>query len=135
MPHDVISEEAALQFLQQFDMLAGKKDFSLIAMMIHEHAFFRFNDGDFMGRAAVKAAFETTWQGSANVQNERFYLTDVVVLARDRASVAVTYTYNWEGEQAGQAMRIQGRGTRVLVAEQGPLQIVHEHLSRFPKVA
>jgi hypothetical protein len=35
----------------------------------------------------------------------------------------------------GQAFRIQGRGTRVMVVCDGRLQIIHEHLSRFPKPA
>jgi hypothetical protein len=33
----------------------------------------------------------------------------------------------------GQSFRIQGRGTRVLVTVNGRVQIIHEHLSRFPK--
>lgn len=69
------------------------------------------------------------------MKKERFYLTDIVVLSCDQASAAVTYTYNWEGAQEGKAFRIQGRGTRVVVQADGRLQIIHEHLSRFPKTA
>jgi len=101
--------------------------------MIHERAFFRFNDGDFKGRAAVREAFEKTWRGSAGLKKERFYLSDIVVLSTDQASATATYTYNWEGTMDGRPFRVQGRGTRVLVREQGRLQIIHEHLSRFPK--
>lgn len=32
--------------------------------MIHEHAVFRFNDGDFIGRVAIQAVFEKTWKGA-----------------------------------------------------------------------
>ena len=134
MAEDAISESSVVQFLHQFDELADKKNFSLISDMIHEHAFFRFNDGDFVGRQAVKGAFERTWQSGSNVQNQRFFLTDIVVLSTDVASATVTYTYNWEGVREGRQIRIQGRGTRVLVRQQGRLQIIHEHLSRFPKV-
>lgn len=133
MPQDVISEDSVVQFLKQFEEIAEKKDFSMIHDMIHERAFFRFNDGDFVGRQAVKRAFEKTWQGGSKVQNERFYLSDIVVLSTDHASASATYTYNWEGVNEGRQFRIQGRGTRVLVREQGRLQIIHEHLSRFPK--
>jgi hypothetical protein len=42
----------------EFEALAEKEDFSLIEGMIDEAAFFRFNDGDFIGRAAIRAAFE-----------------------------------------------------------------------------
>ena len=129
----IISRESVVEFLNQFEALAEKEDFSLIRDMVHEHAFFRFNDGDFVGRPAVQAAFEKTWRGSAGVRKERFYLSDIVVLSVDSASATATYTYHWEGAQDGRSFRIQGRGTRVLVKEQGRLQIVHEHLSRFPK--
>ena len=71
--------------------------------------------------------------GSANVRKERFYLTDIQVLSVDAKSATATYTYNWEGAMDGKSFRIQGRGTRVLVVENGRLMIIHEHLSRFPK--
>ena len=134
MTQDPIPERSVVQFLHQFDQLADKKDFSLISDMIHERAFFRFNDGDHIGRQAIRDAFEQTWQRGSNVQNERFFLTDIVVLSTDVASATVTYTYNWEGTRDGQQIRVQGRGTRVLVGQQERLQIIHEHLSRFPTI-
>jgi ketosteroid isomerase-like protein len=127
--------DAVLRFLHRFEELAAKEDFDLVQDMVHDDAFFRFNDGDFVGKTAVRAAFEKTWQGSDGVQKERFYLSDIVVLHVDAASAAATYTYNWEGRMNGQAFRIQGRGTRVMVVCDGRLQIIHEHLSRFPKPA
>ena len=133
MSQDVISKEEVVQFLDRFEALAEQEDFRKIEEMIHERAYFRFNDGDFIGRQAVRAAFEKTWQGSPGIKKERFYLTDVTVLSTDRASAAVTYTYNWEGVMQNKPFRIQGRGTRVLVREDARLQIIHEHLSRFPK--
>ena len=57
---DTISEESVVQFLTEFEKIAERKDFSLISEMIHERAFFRFNDGDFVGRQAVQGAFEKT---------------------------------------------------------------------------
>ena len=101
--------------------------------MVHANAVFRFNDGDFIGRQAIQAVFEKTWKGSAGVKKERFYLTDIEVLSVDTASATATYTYNWEGSMEGRSFRVQGRGTRVLVVEEGRLQIMHEHLSRYPK--
>ena len=38
-----------------------------------------------------------------------------------------------EGTTDGKAFQIRGRGTRVLVDEQGRAQIIHEHLGRFPE--
>lgn len=133
MKQDVISKESVVQFLNRFEEIAEKEDFNLIKDMIHEQAFFRFNDGDFVGRQAVQGVFEKTWKGDPKTKKERFYLSDIVILSTDQATATATYTYNWEGTHDGRQFRIQGRGTRVLVKEQGRLQIIHEHLSRLPK--
>lgn len=129
----LLTEESVNHFLIEFESIAEKENFDLIQDMIHDNAYFRFNDGDFVGKQAVRAAFEKTWKGSSNVQKERFYLTDVQVLTVDETTATATYTYNWEGNMDGRSYRIQGRGTRVLVVQNGRLQIIHEHLSRFPK--
>ena len=135
MTTEAITAAAVIDFLNRFELLAEQEDFDLIEGMVHEQAFFRFNDGDFIGRPAVRAAFENTWRSGGEVKKERFYLTDIVVLSADHASASATYTYNWEGAQGEQRFRIQGRGTRVMVKESGRWQIIHEHLSRFPKPA
>jgi ketosteroid isomerase-like protein len=128
-----ITSESVVQFLTHFEEVGMKEDFNLLRDMIDERAYFRFNDGDFVGRSAIQAAFERTWRGDPTVKKARFYLSDIVVLTTDQGSATATYTYNWEGSQSGREFKIQGRGTRVLLHENGKFRIVHEHLSRFPR--
>lgn len=127
-----ITAESVVQFLHHFEAVAMKEDFRLLEDMIDERAYFRFNDGDFVGRTAIRAAFEKTWRGDPTVKKARFYLSEIVVLTLDATSASATYTYNWEGAQGGREFKIQGRGTRVLARAGGRFRIVHEHLSRFP---
>jgi len=127
-----IDAVAVTAFLHHFEELAMQEDFDLIADLIDEQAFFRFNDGDFVGRAAIRAAFEKTWRGDPSVRKARFYLTDIVVLTVDRKTATATYTYVWEGAQGEHSFVVRGRGTRVLAHDGGHFRIVHEHLSRFP---
>ncbi|MFM8696831.1 MAG: YybH family protein [Betaproteobacteria bacterium] len=127
-----VTAESVVQFLHHFEEVAMKEDFRLLEDMIDERAYFRFNDGDFLGRKAIQAVFEKTWRGDPTVKKACFYLSEIVVLTTDRASASATYTYNWEGAQGGREFKIQGRGTRVLAHEGGRFRIVHEHLSRFP---
>ena len=127
-----MTPDSIVQFLNRFEEIAAQENFDLVQDMVHEQAFFRFNDGDFVGKAAVRGAFEKTWKGSAGVKKDRFFLSDIRVLSVDENSATATYTYHWEGSLDGKPFRIQGRGTRVLVVEGGRLQIIHEHLSRFP---
>jgi ketosteroid isomerase-like protein len=127
-----VTTESVVRFLNHFEEIAMKEDFSLLESMIDERAYFRFNDGDYVGRAAVQAVFEKTWRGDPTVKKARFYLTDIVVLTVDVTSATATYTYHWEGAQGRRTFKIQGRGTRVLAHDEGGFRIVHEHLSRFP---
>jgi len=128
-----IAAQSVVQFLNRFEEIAEKEDFNLISDMIDERAYFRFNDGDFVGRQAIRAVFEKTWRGDPTIKKTRFYLSDIVVLTTDHSTATATYTYNWEGSQAGREFKIRGRGTRVLLNENGQFRIIHEHLSRFPR--
>ena len=127
-----ISADAVLSFLDGFEALAAREDFALIRDLIDEQAFFRFNDGDFVGRDAVQAAFEKTWRGDPSVKKASFHLSDIKVLTTDERTATVTYTWQWEGSQGAQTFAIRGRGTRVLIADGDSFRIVHEHLSRWP---
>ena len=109
MTEVVLTRNSVAQFLNRFEEIAEKENFDLIQDMIHDNAFFRFNDGDFVGKQAVRSVFEKTWKGSTNVKKERFYLTDIEVLTVDASSASATYTYNWEGTMDGRPFRIQGR--------------------------
>ena len=82
----------------------------------------------------MRGAFENTWKGSASIRKERLCLTDIQVLTIDATSATATCTYHWEGNMAGEFFRVHGRGTQVLVIANGRLQIIHEHLSRYPSL-
>ena len=125
-----ITAEAVVAHVQEVELLAEREDFASIREMIDEHAYFRFNDGDFVGRPAIQAAFERTWRGDPTVERARFYLTDITVLTVDQRTGTATYTYNGEGTQGDRAFTVRGCGTRVLVRDGDACRIVHEHLSR-----
>ena len=127
-----VTADSVIRFLNHFEEVAMKEDFRLLQDVIDEQAYFRFNDGDYIGRRSIQAVFEKTWKGDPSVKKARFYLSEIVVLTTDRASATATYTYNWEGAQGTREFKIQGRGTRVLKYEGGSFRIIHEHLSRIP---
>lgn len=130
---NAITVQQVAEFLHEFERLAEKEDFDLVRDLIDEHAFFRYNDGDFEGRAAIQAAFEKSWRGDPTVKKARFYLSDIKVLTTDQNTATATYTFHWEGSQGDQTFAIQGRGTRVIARDHRGFRIVHEHLSRFPR--
>ena len=104
-----VTADSVIRFLNHFEEVAMKEDFRLLQDMIDEQAYFRFNDGDYIGRSSIQAVFEKTWKGDPSVKKARFYLSEIVVLTTDRASATATYTYNWEGAQGTREFKIQGR--------------------------
>lgn len=66
-----VTEESVVRFLNHFEAVALKQDFSLLEDMVDERALFRFNDGDFSGRRAIQAVFEKTWRGDPSVKKAR----------------------------------------------------------------
>jgi len=130
----VITPEEVVQFMNDFELLGEKKNFDLWTSMIHEKASYRLNDGDFFGLPEIRKIVEQTWVTYRTAENARFYLSDMRVIHVDRSSASVTFTYNWEWIKDGRPNRAQGRGTRVVVRDQGRLKIIHMHLSPFPSV-
>ena len=57
------------QFLRRYEQAANSGDFDQVAPLITEDATFWFTNGSFVGRAAIRAAFEDTW---AIIQDETY---------------------------------------------------------------
>jgi len=128
-----LTREQVIQFMNSFEEVAARKNFTDLSALIHRRASYRVNDGDYLGQDNIRSLMEDTWRSARRMDADRFYLTDLAVLTVDDRSATVTYTYNWEWSLAGRTYRAQGRGTRVLVMEDGRLQVAHTHLSSFPK--
>jgi ketosteroid isomerase-like protein len=129
MPRDLpITETRVVEFLKRFEDASAAKLFANVVGMIHPHALFRFNDGDYRGLEAIQRAFESTW--NHDVKDERYYLSDVEVLSVDTSSAAAAFHFNWSGVGPQGPFQIVGRGTSLLVLHDGKLKVMLEHLSR-----
>ena len=133
MAEKTLTKDDVVEFLTRFDELAGKERFVLIEDMIHDQAFFRLHDGDYVGKAAIRGVLEKSWQGGSGLKRERFFLSEIQVLTLEDRSATVTFTYNWEGSMGTHAFSLQGRGTRVVIVVNDQMQMIHEHLSHFPQ--
>ncbi len=123
-----VTEAEVVDFLKAFETASGTRSFANVKDMIHPNALFRFNDGDYRGFEAVRAAFERTW--AYDVEDERYTLSNIEVMNVDTHSATATFTFTWSGHGPDGPFNIVGRGTTLLVHHQGRLKILVEHLSR-----
>jgi hypothetical protein len=123
-----ITETRVVEFLKRFEEASATELFANVAGMIHPNALFRFNDGDYHGLEAIQRAFESTW--IQDVKDERYYLSDIEVVSVDTNSAVATFHYTWSGVGLHGPFQILGRGTSLLVLQDGRLKVMLEHLSR-----
>lgn len=125
---DSITERQVLDFLGRFETAQNSEDFDRVAPLLHPDALFRFNDGDYRGLKAARGAFESTWEHE--VEDEKYYLSDIEVLHTDSGSATAAFRFNWSGVAANGPFEVVGRGTGVIVRHEGELKLLLEHLSR-----
>ena len=117
---------SARHVLEAYTDRINRQDFDLLVDLIAPDATFWFTSGTHHGLAAIRAAFEATWQLMG--PDEHYWLTDKAWIAEGDAAAACTYTFNWSaGGKSG-----SGRGTTVLARTGAGWRIVHEHLSGMP---
>ncbi|SHF16442.1 Ketosteroid isomerase homolog [Kaistia soli DSM 19436] len=104
--------------------------FDDVAPLIAEDAIFWFNDGSFEGIAAIRSAFEETWQ---RFPLESYWLDTVAWVARDDRAAACTYHFHWTATVDGRPVSGGGRGTTVMRRDRDGWLIAHEHLSAHPQ--
>ncbi len=124
----MITEAETFAYLKQYEAASNSRDFAQVAELIHPDATYRFTDGDFRGIEAIRGAFEKTW--AYDVQDERYWLTDVRLVYADETSALLTYDFHWSGIGPEGPFEADGRGTQLIVRNGDALQTLYEHLSR-----
>lgn len=104
----------------------NRHDFDQLTELIAPDASFWFSDGTHTGIAAIRAAFEATWQVMG--PDELYWLDENQWIAEGEDVAVCTYRFNWRIANASGS----GRGTTVLRRVDDRWWIVHEHLSRWP---
>jgi ketosteroid isomerase-like protein len=103
--------------------------FDEVAPLIAADAVFWFNDGSYVGLAAIRNAFEKTWK---NLPQETYWLENLQWLALGDAAASCVYHFNWSAVRHDKIISGGGRGTTVLKKDALTWKITHEHLSGFP---
>jgi ketosteroid isomerase-like protein len=113
-------------FMAAYQQAASSHDLDRVMRMIAADATYWFTDGSYRGLAEIRAAIEQTF---AVIQDEVYEISDLqwAVLAAEHA--VCHYRFWWRGIVDGQIRSGQGRGTNVLVLQDGMWKIKHEHLS------
>jgi ketosteroid isomerase-like protein len=89
-------------------------------------AVFWLSEGSYVGKPAVRQAFEDT---RSRLNSERYTLSGVEWVVATYWTSACTYDFRSESTVNGKRTVHEGRGTNVLKRIGGSWRIVHQHLS------
>lgn len=121
-----ISKKNIKDYFSNYEKGSNSHSFDNLTEMIHKDAIYRFSDGDFIGIESIKKAFINTWK---KLNNDTYKIKDLKVIYNSNDSVGVYYNFKWTTEIDGIKKSGGGRGTSIVIYENGRLQCVYEHLS------
>ena len=117
---------APAAFVRTYEQATNSHDIAKLAPLIAPEAVYWFSDGSHRGRDAILAAIAETF---ATIRNEIYQIADLEWIAATGSHAVCRYRFSWTGTINGQPRSGSGRGTNVLVNNDGIWQMLHEHLS------
>ncbi|MCP5095074.1 MAG: nuclear transport factor 2 family protein [Chloroflexi bacterium] len=113
------------QFLKNYESALETQDWQAVSPLIHDDACVTFSSGTFKGKADIQQIFEKTF---ALIKDEEYAIKNVYWISKTEAYAVCLYTFHWSGLINGEPASGSGRGTSVLVNENGQWLLLTEHL-------
>ena len=118
-------------FVKAYDAALHTKNWAVVSPLVHEDACVTFSDGrTLVGKAAVRAAYERNF---AAIKDDTFAVSDVHWVSKAENHAVYTFAFAWTGVVDGKQAGGKGRGTAVIVMNEGGWQLLAEHLGPAPK--
>ena len=113
-------------FIQQYQAALAAQSWQQVAPLIHRNATVTFSTGAVhTGIAAIQQAYERNF---TLIKNEQYIVSDIHWLAEGPAMAVYTFGFEWKGIINGEPAGGKGRGTAVLINNNGQWQLLAEHL-------
>ncbi|MET7489351.1 nuclear transport factor 2 family protein [Streptomyces sp. NPDC005538] len=123
MPEPAASPTA---FIRTYEQATNSHDITQLAPLIAPDAVYWFTDGSHRGRDAVLTAIGGTF---ATIRDEVYRIDELEWITADSNYAVCRHRFTWTGTVDGQPRSGGGRGTNVLVNNEGAWHMLHEHLS------
>lgn len=119
-------ESELASFMGEYERANNSHDIERVVPFIAEDATYWFSDGSYRGIREIRSAIEKTF---AKILDEVYEVRDLEwpVLTTDVA--VCRYRFAWTGVVDGALRSGQGRGTNLIVRQDGGWKMLHEHLS------
>lgn len=119
------------EFIRAYEAALATQDWSQVGPLVHVDACVTFSNGSVhKGKSEVQKAFEKNF---SIIKDEKYSIANVYWVIKNSETSAYLFEFSWSGVIDSKPARGSGRGTSVLINENGKWQLLIEHLG--PKAA
>ena len=119
------------EFINQYEAALATQDWLSVSPLIHKDACVTFSSGQvFHGKKAVQSAFERNF---TLIQDEHYAIADLHWAKKTADYAVCLYTFHWSGLIDEEPVSGAGRGTSVIVKQNGKWLLLAEHLGPIAK--
>jgi ketosteroid isomerase-like protein len=113
-------------FIIQYESALAAQDWGVVSPLIHKDACVTFSNGCvFRGKNAIQTAFENNF---TQIQEEEYSISDIYWVKKSDVYAVCLYSYYWSGLISGEPASGSGKGTSVIIKENGIWLLLVEHL-------
>lgn len=122
-----INDEAAVRAaFEEYLRCTNLHDFDAVEPCIASDAVYKFGIHVYVGRSAIRRAFEAAW---ARIEDEHYGAEDVHLVGLHGDQAVLSYRYHWIGRVGGRMSKGGGQGTNLLCREGDRWLMAYEQLS------
>lgn len=118
-------------FLKQYEKALATQDWNEVAPLIHKNATVIFSNGSVHeGKPKIKIAYERNF---SIIKSEKYSVENVRWMLTNESTAVYLFDFHWKGLINEVMHEGAGRGTAVLIQEDGKWSLLTEHLGPKPK--
>ncbi|MCP4441811.1 MAG: nuclear transport factor 2 family protein [Aureispira sp.] len=119
------------KFIEDYERALATQKWENLDPLICENATVTFSSGMvYKGKDQVKIAFERNFEA---IKSEQYSIKNIDWLLKAESLGVYTFDFHWEGLIDNVLRKGAGRGTSVLIKENGYWKLLTEHLGPMPK--
>ena len=113
-------------FVRAYEAALASQRWDALDPLVHGDVCATFSTGAVhKGKAAVRRAFEANF---ASIEDERYRISNVHWVVQSETFAVYLFDFTWSGRINGRETQGGGRGTSVLVCDNGDWKLLVEHL-------
>ena len=114
------------QFIKDYEVALASQNWDNVEPLIHNLACVTFSNGSVhKGIDSIKEAYKRNF---ALIEDEEYSIAEVHWIVKKEEIAVYLFNFNWSGLINGQQASGSGRGTTVIMFENGRWILVTEHL-------